>query len=115
MGVRSGSSLDDGSPHITNMLTLNHRLTLLFTIANYISSIKFNIQNHLIALGLLDNLLQVINLQVQFPSLQWVSNILVLEPHVDAKKVKSFVHFPHNCLSPQPGGQSSSLACCSHG
>merc|ERR1711892_287460 len=32
MGVRSGCGLDDGSPHITNMLALNHHLTLLFTI-----------------------------------------------------------------------------------
>merc|ERR1712128_208803 len=126
--------VDDSSPPTTNMLTLNHHLTLLFTITitvhhgvvnnhleksitNYISSIKFNVQYHLIAVGLLDNLLQIIKFQVELSSFQWMSNILVLESHVNTKKVKSFVHFPHNCLSPHPGlaWQSSSLASCSHG
>merc|ERR1712106_668851 len=98
-------SFDGSSPHITCMGTLNHQVTLFFTITvtvyhdvvnshleqtitNSCTSIKIKVQIHLIAVCLLENLLQIINFEVNFSSLQWVSSILVLEPHVDSQKVK---------------------------
>merc|ERR1712123_222088 len=97
-------SFGGSSPHITCMGTLNHQVTLFFTITvtvyhgvvnshleqtitNSCSSIKIKVQIHLIAVCLLENLLQIINFEVNFSSLQWVGSILVLEPHVDSQKV----------------------------
>merc|ERR1719446_257637 len=123
--------LDCSCPHTSCLLTFNHNFSLFFSIAVAVhhgvvgdhleesiihcySSIKFSIQFHLVAVGSVKDLLQIINFQLNFSSFQWLSSILVLETHVDTKKVKCFVHLANKGLSFHPV-QGSSLACCSYG
>merc|ERR1711962_424042 len=101
------------------LFTLNHHFSFFFSCAitahhgimnhhlkesiiHCYSSIKFSINLNFVADSLWEDLLQIIHFQLKFSSFQWLSSILVLETHVDTKKVKCFVHLANNCFSLHP-------------